>query len=677
METSLETLRSTFLEKKEILENAKIQLKNEFIGIDSIIDEVVDVVSSWYTLNFLQDKPLIINLWGLTGVGKTSLITRLAQLIHFGEKFYRFDLGEKSSTMSFYNKIDDLCENRQDEPVIIALDEFQHARTLKNVGGVKEEVETDVNRKVWDLIDSGKMNYYDWKPGIYSFENAIVKLKSLLKENIIIERGIVKSNEELFCNEMNIDREENEPLYFIPKKYYKDIIHYAGEEMKIVLEKELSEVLLKLDGVESVLLLERVLKLARRPAVKHFSKALIVIIGNLDEAFTMSGNFSPDIDADEFHEESLKIKIPKIKSELRSRFRDEQIARLGNIHIIYPALNRAAYTQIIRQDVNRFLDKLAETLSVKIEVKDSLIELLYNEGVYPVQGVRPIFTTNQQLFKSKLNYFISELVEVNQKVTKIEFECDASVLKCNYYKDEKCVSSKELTLSLNLNNLRKNRNDELQTIVAVHESGHAILCGALMHKIPEKVMSVTADFDANGFVYSKNEHNFFSKNEFIPKLSTLLGGYIAEEILFGKENITSGAGSDLTEATEIASKYIKKYGFGDTIACFSKAPDDSSHVIHNIRKIEVQIQEVLLQAKDLATKTLLQEKELLVQMASVLTQKTTLNQTDVKSLFEEYRKFKISTNKSFYRSILQKEMSQLKDKANLLKLDPVRFNSVG
>ena len=66
METSLETLRSTFLEKKEILENAKIQLKKEFIGIDSIIDEVVDVVSSWYTLNFLQDKPLIINLWGLT-----------------------------------------------------------------------------------------------------------------------------------------------------------------------------------------------------------------------------------------------------------------------------------------------------------------------------------------------------------------------------------------------------------------------------------------------------------------------------------------------------------------------------------------------------------------------------------------------------------------------------------
>ena len=60
METSLETLRSTFLEKKEILENAKIQLKKEFIGIDSIIDEVVDVVSSWYTLNFLQDKPLII-----------------------------------------------------------------------------------------------------------------------------------------------------------------------------------------------------------------------------------------------------------------------------------------------------------------------------------------------------------------------------------------------------------------------------------------------------------------------------------------------------------------------------------------------------------------------------------------------------------------------------------------
>ena len=64
-------------------------------------------------------------------------------------------------------------------------------------------------------------------------------------------------------------------------------------------------------------------------------------------------------------------------------------------------------------------------------------------------------------------------------------------------------------------------------------------------------------------------------------------------------------------------------------------------------------------------------------MASVLTQKTTLNQTDVKSLFKEYGKFKISTNKYFYRSILQNAISELKDKENLLKLDPVRFNSVG
>ena len=677
MEQPIKKLKDEFLVKKVILEKAKIQLKKEFIGIDGIIDEVVDVVSSWYTLNFLQDKPLIINLWGLTGVGKTALVTRLAQLIDLEEKFYRFDLGEKSSNMSFFNKIDDLCENKQDEPVIIALDEFQHARTLKTVGGVKEEIETDMNRKVWDLIDSGKINYYDWKRGLYSFENMIDKIRSLLKEDLIIEKGVVKSHESIFKNEMNIDQDNEEELYFIPQKYYSDIIDYAGEELKIVLEKDLKEILSKLDGIESIQFLEKVLKLARKPAVKHFSKALIIIMGNLDEAFTMSGNFSPDIDADEFHKESLKIKIPKIKNELRSRFRDEQIARLGNIHIIYPALNRNAYTQIIRQDVTRFSDNLSQRLAIKIEIKDSLIELLYNEGVYPVQGVRPIFTTNQQLFKSKLNFFITELVEIDKKINRIEFECISSKLKCNYYTNEEFKYSKELTLKLNLNNLRKNRNDELQTIVAVHEAGHAVLCGALMNVIPEKVMSVTADLDANGFVFSKSENKFTSKKEIIPRLATLLGGYVAEELLFGNENITTGAVTDLKEATETASMYIKKYGFGDSIACFARTSDDPLHAIHNIRKVEIQIQEVLQKAKELALKTLQQEKRLLIEMSTILTQKTVLNKSQTEVLFKKYGKFTLKDNSSFYRSILQKEMEEIKQNENLLKIDAVRLNSAG
>ena len=80
MEINLQDLKHDFISKSERLEQAKVTLKSEFEGLDSIIDEIIELVSTWYTLNFIQDKPLIVNLWGLTGVGKTSLVNRITEL---------------------------------------------------------------------------------------------------------------------------------------------------------------------------------------------------------------------------------------------------------------------------------------------------------------------------------------------------------------------------------------------------------------------------------------------------------------------------------------------------------------------------------------------------------------------------------------------------------------------
>ena len=122
MEAKDTDLKKTFLQKQRVLENARKVLKQEFIGIDKIIDEIINNVSSWYFLPGLQEKPVVVNLWGLTGVGKTSLVNRLVKLIDFETSFYRFDLGEKEGSFSFRDSLDGLCENNDTAPVIIALD---------------------------------------------------------------------------------------------------------------------------------------------------------------------------------------------------------------------------------------------------------------------------------------------------------------------------------------------------------------------------------------------------------------------------------------------------------------------------------------------------------------------------------------------------------------------------
>ena len=131
MEPKIKDLKNVFVGKQEILEKARLTLKKEFIGIDNVIDEVINNISSWYTLHHIQEKPLVLCLWGLTGTGKTSLVYRLVELINFVDSHYHFDLGDKDSYMSFSHSLSELCDNKDTSPVIITLDEFQHSRTLE------------------------------------------------------------------------------------------------------------------------------------------------------------------------------------------------------------------------------------------------------------------------------------------------------------------------------------------------------------------------------------------------------------------------------------------------------------------------------------------------------------------------------------------------------------------
>ena len=208
MEANKLDFKNDFLNKQAVLDNARKILKQEFIGINEIIDEIIDNVSSWFFLPDLQEKPVVVNLWGLTGVGKTSLVNRLVELLDFEDSFYRFDLGEKEGSFSFRDSLDELCENNDSSPVIIALDEIQHSRTVS--GPFRQEVDNDKNRMIWEMIDSGRIQYVEWKRGLWSFEDLIYKLLHLLKAGVEVEKGVVVNNIELYCNEMRVSVGEGE-----------------------------------------------------------------------------------------------------------------------------------------------------------------------------------------------------------------------------------------------------------------------------------------------------------------------------------------------------------------------------------------------------------------------------------------------------------------------------------
>lgn len=155
MDNNIIEKRQQIEEERLLLQEVSVQLKKEFLGLDSIIDRVLENVSSWLHFPEIQDRPIIINLWGLTGTGKTSLVKRLIELLGFDHLYYNFDMAESNDKyFDFQDKLDDIFDNCNGKPFVIGLDEFQHARTINENG---DEVDKSSIRDVWRLLDSGKL----------------------------------------------------------------------------------------------------------------------------------------------------------------------------------------------------------------------------------------------------------------------------------------------------------------------------------------------------------------------------------------------------------------------------------------------------------------------------------------------------------------------------------------
>ncbi len=104
------------------------------------------------------------------------------------------------------------------------------------------------------------------------------------------------------------------------------------------------------------------------------------------------------MNANEFHRQSAEITVTEVKQALQNRFRSEQIARLGNNHIIYPAFDEKSFYGIIRLELDKVKKKVAGTYGLNMLFDEKVERLIYEEGgVYPTQGTRPLFTTVHQI----------------------------------------------------------------------------------------------------------------------------------------------------------------------------------------------------------------------------------------------------------------------------------------
>jgi hypothetical protein len=579
-----------FEEKRKKLNTLKRVLRRKFVGINSIIDEILENLEAWYLMPELLTRPTIINLWGTTGVGKTELIDTIAKELGFESNYAKIDL-ESARHYSLITVMSRFTIT-SGQPSILFFDEFQNFRTIDRQGN---EIKGPYKVEFWELLNSGT-----------------ITTKRELRE---ISEEIPSSEEDnTLVKDTWIGRSEADLLRI------KSIL---GLNVK---PKEIESWTVKR-------LRREVSKCFNNPFHKlDCTKSLIVIAGNLDEAYKFSDQVDEvDLDADDYHNLSKKVSFLTIKRALTKRFKPEQIARLGNTHIVYPCLSKAAFKELVKRNLKKSCTRFTKVTGVKIELQDSIHRLVYENGVFPTQGARPIFTTIREIVENNLPKIAIFCLENKLKSITVDYseEDRELVISPSPRKGNKRL---KIQYEGRVHGLKKRKTQDERAIVAVHEAGHAVIAATLFKTAPEKISVDTVSGGKAGYV--KNPTIFGSKAFLEREVMVMLAGRCAEELIFESENVSVGAGADIESATELICKMIRHLGLGDTIGRSGSSSELGAPVIiteeRNI-SIESKLQDLYQKTRD---EVRINER-LILKLANKVMSDISLDQTQLVEFFKE------------------------------------------
>jgi cell division protease FtsH len=110
-------------------------------------------------------------------------------------------------------------------------------------------------------------------------------------------------------------------------------------------------------------------------------------------------------------------------------------------------------------------------------------------------------------------------------------------------------------------------NEEEKALTAYHEGGHAIVALNVPSTDPVHKATIVPRGRALGMVMQLPEGDRYSLKyqQMTSRLAIMMAGRIAEELIFGKENITSGASSDIKAATDLARNMVTRWGYSDEV----------------------------------------------------------------------------------------------------------------
>jgi len=183
--------------------------------------------------------------------------------------------------------------------------------------------------------------------------------------------------------------------------------------------------------------------------------------------------------------------------------------------------------------------------------------------------------------------------------------------------------------------------EDEKKLTAYHEAGHAVVGYYVPQHDPIHKATIIPRGRALGLVLSLPERDQLSVTytKYKSKIAMAMGGKVAEELIFGKENITSGAASDIQQVTKIARAMVTQFGFSDALGNVDYANEQQSYLGNwsqgsnnspeTQEKIDAEVRKLIDEGYDMARRILTEHADEHQRLAEALLEYETLTGPEI------------------------------------------------
>ena len=190
-------------------------------------------------------------------------------------------------------------------------------------------------------------------------------------------------------------------------------------------------------------------------------------------------------------------------------------------------------------------------------------------------------------------------------------------------------------------------NEDTKKLTAYHEAGHAIVGLKMPEHHPVYKVTIIPRGGALGVTMFLPEEDTYmsSKTAIISQITSLFGGRVAEEIIYGSDGITTGASSDIERASELARNMVTKWGFSEKLGTIKFDDEDENPFLgrtagnkkrifseETAKQIDKEVKEIIQTCYEKAAEILTKNLDKLHGMADALLKYETIDQDQISDI---------------------------------------------